>query len=502
MHRDEKVTIVSARLSGLSYSDAPTLLFPATTPRPKFHLQFCVESFSTSTKSAVASSRALFHLTWLRVQRRDTDKSTAMVSRELYKVHSLKTHIANAKNGTKAYTNRTTQRPTIKSEPATNLANLFPDQDDDDDDNDSASDSSDDGGSNFLSKLGPMTNGTAASKRRSKDDEIADSDVERQSSSGKKRSAGSGVSVKPEPESSEAESEAEEAEPEVTANGDIKAEASDANESSSSSSDEDSSSEESSSEDSGSEEEDENEDEGEKGDETAKVVEEPNTAKSDAEESDAESEAEAPAKAQPAVNGISTSGTTSKGSDEESTNDEDEDEDEEEEREEQTQAPAKENRAAPEESSSSEAESESESESESQEDQDMADESMHISDREDGNQAVPKFIAPDFTLRKSQEGLNGQDVAQICNQANLDGKQLWYFTVPSNVPVSVVQNLEIPMDQPQRGDSIFSHNGEVYGFSFDTVTPKSTIQILIPSTDSPQYRSCKSSLTVCVWALC
>ncbi|KAL6413874.1 hypothetical protein AUP68_03405 [Ilyonectria robusta] len=143
-------------------------------------------------------------------------------------------------------------------------------------------------------------------------------------------------------------------------------------------------------------------------------------------------------------------------------------------------------------SSDIEAEADSSSSSED-EDEEMVDESMHIEDRQNKRQlaAVPNFIAPDFVLRKGDDGVNGKDVAEICNQANLEGKQFWYFTVPSNVPISVVQNLEIPMDHSQRDNPLFSHGGDDYGVSFESIAPKGNIQILIPSADGSQYRSCK-----------
>ena len=114
-----------------------------------------------------------------------------------------------------------------------------------------------------------------------------------------------------------------------------------------------------------------------------------------------------------------------------------------------------------------------------------ADESIHMADR-DRQVALPNFIAPDFVLRKGDDA-NGDDVARLCSQANMQGKQLWYFTVPANVPISVVQDMEIPMDQP-RGEGVFSHAGEDYGVSFESMAPKSSIQILIPAADSTQYQ--------------
>ncbi|RDA89498.1 hypothetical protein CP533_6807 [Ophiocordyceps camponoti-saundersi (nom. inval.)] len=126
-------------------------------------------------------------------------------------------------------------------------------------------------------------------------------------------------------------------------------------------------------------------------------------------------------------------------------------------------------------------------------DREMVDESIHIDDRQNENHVAPQnMIAPDFVLRKSNEGALGEDVARICNQAQSDGKQFWYFTLPSNVPISVVQNLEIPMDTSQRGEHVFSHAGYDYGISFERMAPKSSIQILIPTVDGSQYEAGKS----------
>lgn len=114
---------------------------------------------------------------------------------------------------------------------------------------------------------------------------------------------------------------------------------------------------------------------------------------------------------------------------------------------------------------------------------------MSERDTASGSLSAPQFISPDFVLRKGEDGANGQDVARVCNEANLVGKQLWYFTVPANVPISVVQNMEIPMDRAQHGDSVISHDGQDYGISFDAMVPKSAVQIMIPSANGSQYQT-------------
>uniref|UniRef100_A0A8H7TTJ1 DNA-directed RNA polymerase I subunit RPA34.5 n=1 Tax=Bionectria ochroleuca TaxID=29856 RepID=A0A8H7TTJ1_BIOOC len=383
-----------------------------------------------------------------------------MAPRDPYKVHSLKKHIADSQ---KSQNGTTPQRARAAAAAAKKAAGpsgaIFNNNSDDDDSssNENGSDSSDEeGGSNFLRNLG-AANKTSASapKRRSKDEEIADSDVERQESTKKAtsnpaKSESDSESSSEDDSSSEDESEPAPAAKTSKANANIKTE--------------DSSSEEES--------EDESEDQGPAA--TQKKLKRESSESESSSDEDSEDEDESSSKPAPkaAQNGAASKESTSSSS-EESSSEEDE----------PSSAPTP---------KAQKPESEAESSSSEDEDEDgqAVDESMHISDREDSQQVtIPNMIAPDFMLRKSLAGANGKDVAEICSQANLQGKQVWYFTVPSNVPVSVVQNLEIPLDQSQRGDHVFSHNGENYGVSFDSMTPKSTIQILIPSSDGLQYQS-------------
>lgn len=370
-----------------------------------------------------------------------------------YEVHSLAAHRKKIKDNAANSSQKSLASrpaPTIKKE--ADPKNIFSKQDDSDDSTSSSDDSSDDeDGTDFMKKIQQkkIKNGApATNKRLSKDDEIADSDVERQASA-KKTKQGGGAPLKPKPAStstSEDESDSEEAEakPKPQANG-VKT-------------NEDTSSSDSSDDDSEASSEDEAEGPIEK---AAKQPEEPKAVESDAEtdstseESDSDDDEGEPAKtakpeAAPMPNGTSTKNTTT-----DSTSAED-----------------------------------SSSAGSSSDEEEQADVSMHIADREtDKGIGAPAVMAPDFMIRKSDQGLDGKDVAKVCSQANLEGKQLWYFTVPSNVPVSVVQNLEIQMDSAQRGDSVFSHDGEDYGISFNSGITKSTIQILVPSANGPEYRS-------------
>ncbi|RFU79185.1 hypothetical protein TARUN_3041 [Trichoderma arundinaceum] len=392
-----------------------------------------------------------------------------MAPKEPFKVHSLSKHIEDTKKGLSAsaqYNRRPVSKPSaaaVKSESGIANANIFGNNDDSDESSESSdSDSDEESSADLMKKL--SSNGakpSTAPKRRSRDEEIADSDVERNASAKrtaatkkeqlvKKESSSSETSSESSSES-ESESEPEQSEPRAKTNGASAKQAAAAQESSSSSSEEESESESESSDE----------------EEAPKPV-----AKKPA----------APA-APAATNGTAKADDSSSSSEEESSEEESSEDEAEPSKPEST-------KKTTEESSSSDSNA-----SESEDDDEQVDESMHLADREAGNQvAAPKFIAPDFTLRKGDDGANGQDVARICNEANLQGKQFWYFTVPSNVPISVIQNLEIPMDRSQLGDAVFSHEGQDYGVSFDAMAPKSSIQILIPSANDSKYRSARQQI--------
>lgn len=388
-----------------------------------------------------------------------------MAPKEAFKVHSFSKHLEDTKKGLSAeaqFNRRPAHSKAVKKEPGNADASIFGNNDSDDESSGggSGSDSSDDGTS-FINKLNGLS-GSAAGKRRNKsDDEVADSDAERKATAAKVKPGKKAVAPKVDSTSdSSSDAESDESDKEVTKTNGVAPTKKAASSTSSGSESESGSGSESdeSSDESSSEGESEGESEN---DEEVKSKTAPQL------------------KAQVATNGKSTKKAASSSSEEESSSEESEDEDDK-----VVKSSAKESEPTT---------SDTSSEGESDSDEQMADESMHIADRDNDKQlAVPKFISPDFVLRKGDDGANGQDVAKICNQANLQGKQFWYFTVPSNVPISVVQNMEIPMDQSQRGERLFSHNGEDYGMSFDTMMPKSNIQILIPSTDGSQYRSGKS----------
>jgi len=97
------------------------------------------------------------------------------------------------------------------------------------------------------------------------------------------------------------------------------------------------------------------------------------------------------------------------------------------------------------------------------------------------------MIPPDFQLRKADKNLGANDVAQLLGEARLANKQLFYFTVPYSLPVTVVEQTEIAITTAQKGLPIFSHEGEQYGVSFDDPKATKTIKILVPSEGGDKF---------------
>ena len=76
----------------------------------------------------------------------------------------------------------------------------------------------------------------------------------------------------------------------------------------------------------------------------------------------------------------------------------------------------------------------------------------------------------------------------------LEGKQVWYITAPASLPVTVVQDLTIPMDQAQKGMPVLSHNGEDYRMAFDNPAASSAFRLLIPNKKGVEYSLCQHAL--------
>lgn len=107
---------------------------------------------------------------------------------------------------------------------------------------------------------------------------------------------------------------------------------------------------------------------------------------------------------------------------------------------------------------------------------------------------MPEFVAPDFHLRKLEGNVDASDVAGFFEKAKMEGKQVWYITAPASLPVTVVQDLTIPMDQAQKGLPVLSHNGDDYRMAFDNPSASSSFRLLIPNKKGDEYSMRKHHL--------
>lgn len=100
---------------------------------------------------------------------------------------------------------------------------------------------------------------------------------------------------------------------------------------------------------------------------------------------------------------------------------------------------------------------------------------------------MPEFIAPDFHLRKLEGVPDAAKIAKFFSQAQLDGKQVWYITTPASLPVTLVHDLTIPMEDAEKGKPVLTHNGEDYRMAFDNPSASSAFRLLVPDKKGDEY---------------
>ncbi|KAI3339116.1 DNA-directed RNA polymerase I subunit RPA34.5-domain-containing protein [Ustulina deusta] len=95
----------------------------------------------------------------------------------------------------------------------------------------------------------------------------------------------------------------------------------------------------------------------------------------------------------------------------------------------------------------------------------------------------------DFMLRKASPANPGKEVADFFSNANLAGKQVWYFTAPASLPITVLQDMEIDLSKATRGEALLTHNGDNYGLDLEPYATNTQIHLLIPSRGGDKYTS-------------
>ncbi|GAP92751.1 putative RNA polymerase subunit [Rosellinia necatrix] len=100
----------------------------------------------------------------------------------------------------------------------------------------------------------------------------------------------------------------------------------------------------------------------------------------------------------------------------------------------------------------------------------------------------------DFTLRKASSDNPGKEVAEFLSNANLEGKQVWYFTAPASLPITVLKDMEIDLSKATQGESLVTHKGDNYGLDLEPYATSTQIRLLIPSHGGDKYTSLNHSI--------
>ncbi|KAI0892395.1 DNA-directed RNA polymerase I subunit RPA34.5-domain-containing protein [Annulohypoxylon nitens] len=92
-----------------------------------------------------------------------------------------------------------------------------------------------------------------------------------------------------------------------------------------------------------------------------------------------------------------------------------------------------------------------------------------------------------FVLRKASSDNPAKEVADFFKSANLEGKQVWYFTAPASLPITVLKDMEIDLSKATTGEALLNHNGDNYGLNIESHATSTQIQLLIPSQGGDKY---------------
>ncbi|KAI1821627.1 DNA-directed RNA polymerase I subunit RPA34.5-domain-containing protein [Xylaria intraflava] len=107
---------------------------------------------------------------------------------------------------------------------------------------------------------------------------------------------------------------------------------------------------------------------------------------------------------------------------------------------------------------------------------------------------APWLNNSEFTLRKASSDNPGKEVADFFNSANLEGKQVWYFTAPASLPITVLKDMEIDLTKAMKGGPLLTHAGDNYGLDLESHATNTQIQLLIPSRGGDKYTALNHSI--------
>jgi hypothetical protein len=101
---------------------------------------------------------------------------------------------------------------------------------------------------------------------------------------------------------------------------------------------------------------------------------------------------------------------------------------------------------------------------------------------------VPEFIRPGFQLRKFDGQRSVDGVKKIFDDARRDNQQIWYFSAPASLPISVLEEMEINPENANTDLPVLTHEGASYGLTIGKQDALHRMKILIPSEDGAKYK--------------
>lgn len=89
---------------------------------------------------------------------------------------------------------------------------------------------------------------------------------------------------------------------------------------------------------------------------------------------------------------------------------------------------------------------------------------------------------PGFEITSIADDSTG---SKFLKKSSLKGKQIWYFTAPSSIPMSKIEQMSLA--DADAGKAILSYEGGNYGFVKDSTGDINYTQIMVPSSSNGAY---------------
>lgn len=127
-------------------------------------------------------------------------------------------------------------------------------------------------------------------------------------------------------------------------------------------------------------------------------------------------------------------------------------------------------------------------------DQDIQQDSANTTKTPNGlisSRTVPKNYSPPdgFVAIKGLGNSTDTDLDKIFSPANLAGKQIWHITLPSGIPITSLE--EVDLEQAKSGTTIITHNDTEFGLRVESSEDagKDGLRLLVPINGGVGYQA-------------